>query len=84
MTEQKNILVVGGSSGIGKATLEGLRKEEYQLFNVSRSASGVSGVKDIILDVTSDFQSIDGLPDILHGLVYCPAYYHQAISKFET
>lgn len=68
----KNILVVGGSSGIGKATLQLLNADDYNLFNLSRSASDLDGVQDLTLDVTSDFQSIDGLPDALHGIVYCP------------
>ncbi len=72
MGDRKNVLVVGGSSGIGKATLEILSSLDYSLFNVSRSSSAMADVTDISLDVTTDFEVIDGLPVDLHGLVYCP------------
>ncbi len=70
--EGKNVLVVGGSSGIGKATLSKLREQGAEVYNVSRSPSHIQGISDILLDVLSDFSVIEGMPDRLDGLVYCP------------
>jgi NAD(P)-dependent dehydrogenase (short-subunit alcohol dehydrogenase family) len=72
MSDQKNILVIGGSSGIGKATLAALNDTNVHLINASRSSANLSNVLDVTLDVTTDFDIIDQMPDKLHGLVYCP------------
>jgi NAD(P)-dependent dehydrogenase (short-subunit alcohol dehydrogenase family) len=72
MSDQKNILVIGGSSGIGKATLAALNGTNVHLINASRSSANLSNVLDVTLDVTTDFDIIDQMPDKLHGLVYCP------------
>ncbi|WP_421895991.1 SDR family NAD(P)-dependent oxidoreductase [Marinoscillum sp.] len=72
----KNVLVVGGSSGIGKATVLKLREQGTEVYNVSRSSCQIQGVTDIGLDVLSDFSAIEGLPDRLDGLVYCPGSIH--------
>ena len=68
--EGKNILVVGGTSGIGKSLVEKLKNADANVINASRSKA--DGVDNIPLDVTEDFQKIDDLPDQLDGLVYCP------------
>ncbi|WP_421871346.1 SDR family NAD(P)-dependent oxidoreductase [Marinoscillum sp.] len=68
--EGKNILVVGGTSGIGKALVSKLKSSGANVINASRSEA--DGVANISLDVTEDFQSIEGLPEQLDGLVYCP------------
>jgi NAD(P)-dependent dehydrogenase (short-subunit alcohol dehydrogenase family) len=68
----KNILIVGGSSGIGNATAQQLKAAGADVYNASRRPSGISGVGDIELDITTDFSTIDGLPSVLDGLVYCP------------
>ncbi len=68
--EGKNILVVGGTSGIGKSLVEKLKNAGANVINASRSEA--AGVDNIPLDVTEDFQKIDDLPDQLDGLVYCP------------
>ncbi|MGD1842563.1 MAG: SDR family NAD(P)-dependent oxidoreductase [Thermonemataceae bacterium] len=70
---QKNILVVGGTSGIGLALTEQLAKENT-LWVASRKPTEALkelGVTHIDVDVTQDVEGkFDALPDELHGLVY--------------
>ena len=68
----KNIVVVGGSSGIGEEIVKKSLEEGWNVYNISRSTPSMPGVKQIVLDVTSDFGEIKGLPDQVDGLVYCP------------
>lgn len=65
--EDKNIVIIGGTSGIGQALVKMLKAKGANLFLYSRSGEG--GAK---LDVLQDIETIDGLPDEIHGLVYCP------------
>lgn len=65
--KDKNIVVIGGNSGIGADVVSKLEKQGSNLYSYSRSAEG-----DFQLDVTSDFKEIEGLPDVIDGLVYCP------------
>ncbi|MCH7399764.1 SDR family oxidoreductase [Belliella sp. DSM 107340] len=65
--ENKNIVVIGGNSGIGKSLVEKLEKIGANVFSYSRSAEGENE-----LDVTKEFTDILGLPDVIDGLVYCP------------
>ncbi|REE01260.1 SDR family NAD(P)-dependent oxidoreductase [Marinoscillum furvescens] len=65
----KQIAIVGGTSGIGASVVK-LLTTENSLINISRSE--VEGIANIQLDVTEDFEEIAGLPDQLDGLVYCP------------
>ena len=48
----KRAVVIGGSSGIGKATCAALLKDGYEVKNASRSRSDLDGVEDIALDVS--------------------------------
>lgn len=69
----KNILVVGGSSGIGLSLINSLAAKGAKVFNVSRTASKVwpDGITHLPLDVLGDVSSLPAnLPDQLHGLVY--------------
>ncbi|MET3112689.1 3-oxoacyl-[acyl-carrier protein] reductase [Pedobacter sp. CG_S7] len=69
----KNILVIGGSSGIGLSLIKRLSADGAHIYNVSRSASEEwpSGVLHLPLDVLGDISAIAGfLPEQLHGLVY--------------
>jgi 3-oxoacyl-[acyl-carrier protein] reductase len=69
----KNILVVGGSSGIGLSLVMLLAANGATVYNVSRTATAdwPTGVKHLPLDVLGDVSTIAGfLPEQLHGLVY--------------
>ena len=69
-----NYLVVGGGSGIGEKVVEKLTLAGHQVFAASRNIADANlppGVEPIIFNVTED-DSLEGLPDVLDGLVYCP------------
>lgn len=68
----KNILLVGGSYGIGKALAQ-LLAAENQVWIASRTASDLPlGVTHLPFDATTDRLEISKLPKMLHGFVYCP------------
>ncbi len=70
---KKNILVIGGSKGIGLETVN-LLENKHNLYVVSRSKDNLEG-KDInhfTFDVLEDDISELDLPDQLDGLVFCP------------
>ena len=69
----KNILVVGGSSGIGLSLVNLLCLHSANVFVISRSRSDQwkEEVHYLQTDVTGEMDSVEGfLPDQLHGLVY--------------
>jgi 3-oxoacyl-[acyl-carrier protein] reductase len=72
----KNILIVGASSGIGLATAQQLAAAGATLFTASRSLPAelaALGTTHITYDATQPVgTAFDTLPDVLHGLVYCP------------
>lgn len=72
----KNILIVGASSGIGLATARLLSKLNANLYTASRTHSpelAELGTTFLELDVTQPLgTALDGLPEVLHGVVYCP------------
>lgn len=63
----KNIVIIGGNSGIGKSVTEKLKSAGANIFGYHRSGEGQEQ-----LDVTARFESIEGLPEVIDGLVYCP------------
>jgi NAD(P)-dependent dehydrogenase (short-subunit alcohol dehydrogenase family) len=69
----KNVLVVGGSSGIGLALIKMLAADGATIYNASRSNTYdmPDGVQQIGLNVLGDLSLLaEHLPDALHGLVY--------------
>ena len=72
----KNILVVGASSGIGLATAQQLAAAGATLYTASRhlpAELAALGTTHITYDATQPVgTAFDQLPDVLHGLVYCP------------
>ena len=72
---QKNFVVIGGSSGIGRGIVQRLASSGHCVTVVSRTNPdpiGSPGVEHICADVTSDSISDDMLPDTIDGLAYCP------------
>ncbi|NHE57189.1 SDR family NAD(P)-dependent oxidoreductase [Cyclobacterium plantarum] len=65
--EHRNIVIIGGNSGIGGKVKELLEKEGANVFAFSKSKTGSGN-----LDITSGFKEIEGIPEEVHGLVYCP------------
>jgi NAD(P)-dependent dehydrogenase (short-subunit alcohol dehydrogenase family) len=70
---KKNILLIGGSSGIGLATAK-LLAENHEVYIASRSSDSLTGldIHHLPFDVTTDDLSTLDLPAELSGLVYCP------------
>ena len=69
----KNILVVGGSSGIGLSLVKFLHQNDAVVYVISRSGTVdlPEVVKYLAADITGDLESIPAfLPEQLHGLVY--------------
>lgn len=69
----KNILIVGGSSGIGLELVR-LLKDTHHVLVASRTPGPLAsmGVTHLPLDVTEADGNLPGLPETLDGLVYCP------------
>ena len=63
----KNIVIVGGNSGIGKATAQNLKDQGANLFLYSKSGEGTEA-----LDTSKDFERMPNLPEVIDGVVYCP------------
>lgn len=73
--EEKNVLVIGGSSGIGLEIVKTLTGQNYKLFVGSRTSDALTAlpnVQHIPLDVNEASMELDDLPAELHGLAYCP------------
>ncbi|MBC7758237.1 MAG: SDR family oxidoreductase [Phormidesmis sp. FL-bin-119] len=69
----KNILVVGGSSGIGLSLVNTLLKGGAKVYVISRTkpADFPDEVEHLNLDITGNLDSVQSfLPESLHGLVY--------------
>ena len=69
----KNILLIGGSYGIGLALAKELQFEN-NVYIASRSNENLADVKvtHIAFDATTDTIDTSKLPTIIDGLVYCP------------
>jgi NAD(P)-dependent dehydrogenase (short-subunit alcohol dehydrogenase family) len=75
MMDDKNILIVGGSSGIGLELVKVLSENHHEIYVGSRTAdtlAEVPGVHHIPMDVTAETLDLETLPNTLQGLVYCP------------
>lgn len=73
--QNKNYLIVGGTSGIGLAIVKRLSSQGANVFVLSRenrNLEGLDNTQHITGDVTQEEFSIEGLPEHLDGLVYCP------------
>lgn len=70
---KKNILIIGGSSGIGRALVD-LLAPEHNIYVASRSNESLAntGVTHISYDVMHDALDLSNLPEQLDGFVYCP------------
>lgn len=69
----KNILLIGGSYGIGLAIIKELENKN-DVFVASRTSEAIDNlnVTHIPFDVTTDTLDVSKLPSVIDGLVYCP------------
>ncbi len=69
----KNIVLIGGSHGIGLAMARQLSKE-HNLYIASRTKDelGSMNVTHIPFDATTDELDPTALPEEIHGFAYCP------------
>jgi len=73
MIKEKNILIIGGTSGIGLALVE-LISATNNVFVASRSNDSIANldVQYIPFDASTDILDVSLLPEHLDGFVYCP------------
>ena len=73
MIKEKNILIIGGSSGIGLALAE-ILSPINSVYIASRSSESLTDLKatHIPYDATTQNLEISSLPDTIDGFVYCP------------
>lgn len=67
-----NYLVIGGSSGIGKAVCEHLSKSHQVFATYNSNQYSIAGVHFQQYNVLDEGCSLDEIPDELNGIVYCP------------
>ncbi len=69
----KNILLIGGSYGIGNAIAKALQNEAH-VYIASRTNINLTdlNITHIPFDATNDILDTTKLPSIIDGLVYCP------------
>jgi 3-oxoacyl-[acyl-carrier protein] reductase len=69
---QKNILIIGGSSGIGLELVKHLSAQGANIYTAGRKETPFAVTAHQHLDVRDRNFQLQGLPDVLHGFVYCP------------
>jgi len=73
--QNKNYIVVGGSSGIGNGIVDILATQGANVWVLSRTDNNLGNyptVTHIPCDVTTDDIPKDELPEEIHGMAYCP------------
>jgi len=72
--ENKHIIIVGASSGIGEGLVKKLSGNNFiHAYSRGKGASGdFKNVQYRSLDVTAESLNLGDLPDVIDGLVYCP------------
>ena len=69
---EKNILLIGGSTGIGLEIANQLVKENNVIIASRNKGELNDDIKHLEFDVLKDnIEDLD-LPEKIHGLVYCP------------
>ena len=70
-----NVLVIGGSRGIGRAITELLLQQHHAVWLACREPEAAVDLHAAVRfrwDANSEAFPVDRLPERLHGLVYCP------------
>lgn len=89
--ENKNILIIGASSGIGAVLAQRLTNQKANLFTASRTQNPATNSHHINWDVNLPVGDLfNTLPDTLHGLVYLPGtinlkpFHRLSVSDFQA
>ena len=73
--EPRNFLFIGGTTGIGLEAVKLLAAAGHHIVVASRQARNLEGmatVQHVVFDVLTNDPTTLPLPEMLHGLVYCP------------
>ena len=68
---KRNILLIGGSKGIGRSIATQLHGS-HTVYTLSRTDPGLEGVIHIPFDVLREPFEWPKVPEVIHGLAYCP------------
>lgn len=70
----KNYVIIGGSSGIGLELVNQLEKDGNNIIATyhTHPIQSRKNVNYVPLNVKTDLLNMDYLPEVLHGLAYCP------------
>jgi len=71
----KNIVVVGGTQGIGRSIVDKLVSEGHNVIVFSRQPHDIvenNQLRHVPIDIITDDMDSDQLPENIDGLVYCP------------
>jgi len=68
----KTILIIGASSGIGKASAIQLMNVGASVISASRTNPNIQGLTHFNWDVSESTPDLSFIPEKLDGLVYCP------------
>lgn len=83
-----NYVVAGGSSGIGKSLTEKLLNQGSRVWVFARSRHNLiehPNLEFISVDFSTTDIEIQSLPDVIHGLAYCPgSIYLNAFNRIKT
>jgi NAD(P)-dependent dehydrogenase (short-subunit alcohol dehydrogenase family) len=73
--DKKNILIVGGSSGIGLELVKAFGNKHHDVYVGSRTNKALMELPHVhhfTLDIRAESLDLEALPESVHGLVYCP------------
>jgi NAD(P)-dependent dehydrogenase (short-subunit alcohol dehydrogenase family) len=71
--QNKNLLIVGASTGIGAALAEITAQKGANIYTASRTECSTPSVFHINFDAQApDYQVFTELPEVIHGFVYAP------------
>ena len=68
----KNIVIIGASSGIGKATADLLSGQGHKVYGTYNSGEISADIETQQLDVTDGVIDASAIPDHIDGIIYCP------------
>jgi len=70
--KNKNILIIGASSGIGYCIAQMALEKGANVISASRNEPDLSGIKHHNIDITAPDVDLTFIPEVLDGLIYAP------------